>query len=202
YNLDLQEIGIKKFSLRPVWCITALILPLAILSAFTLIIGTQDLFPYDNITTFINVISLYYISVVIPQEMILCCVIIGIIRKNYNIKSAVIISSVIYSIINIAISNNLNSTNIIPLFITGIMAGMMFALVLIESGNFWNNVLINISVAMLTISTVVMGIDINDNNAIKFSVISTIGYIIVSIIAFIMIKRKGNSVYDTMGQLS
>ncbi|MDE5558691.1 MAG: hypothetical protein K2J32_13575, partial [Ruminococcus sp.] len=25
YNLDLQEIGIKKFSLRPVWCITALI---------------------------------------------------------------------------------------------------------------------------------------------------------------------------------
>lgn len=190
YSLDLQEIGIKKFSLCPVWCITALVLPLVIIPTFTLISGTQDLFPYDNITALINLISLY-ISVVIPQEMTLCCVIIGIIRKNYNIKSAVIISSVIYSIINIAISNNLNSTYIIPVFITGMMSGMMFALVLIESGNFWNSVLINISVVMIAISMAIIGIDIN-NNAIKFSVISTIGYIIVNIIALRLIKKKGN----------
>ncbi|MDE5860634.1 MAG: hypothetical protein K2H28_00390 [Ruminococcus sp.] len=192
YNLDLQEIGIKKFSVRPVWCITALILPVAIMSAFVLMTGSQDLFPYENITPLISTLSLVYIAVVIPQEMALCCVITGIIRKNYNTKSAVIIFSVIYSIINIAISNNLSPNAVIPVFITGMMSGMMFALVLLESGNFWNSVLINISVAILTIFTAVSGIGINGDNAIKLSVISAIGYITVDIIAFIMIKKKAN----------
>lgn len=203
YNLDLHEIGIKKFSLRPVWCITALILPLAIIAVFLLINGNTSEPAHDDLPTALNAVLLYIMFIGIPQEMILRCVIMGIIRKNYNIKSAVIISSLISSIINIITSDNvINSTNIIPIFITGFMSGIMCALVLLESGNFWNNSLICVCIAILTVAMAIMGVDYNvDNTGIKFNLICLVGYIIVNVIAFAMIKKNSIKTVDKINQI-
>ena len=212
FRLDLQEIGIKKFSLRPVWCITALVLPLAVVTIFTCMDGNWSILPEDTyikITTAVNGIVFYSISAGIVEEMIFRCAIMGIIHKNYNIKSAVIIPSVLFGLVHI-IGNDLDIISTIQLVIAGTMVGIMFSLILLESGSFWNNALVHALWNMSTIGLIHIGIESSDLSVytyvlksdsniitggdfgIESSVIAIAGYVAVSIIAFIMIKRKGN----------
>ncbi|MDE6780633.1 MAG: CPBP family intramembrane metalloprotease [Ruminococcus sp.] len=222
FRLNLSEIGIKKFSLCPMWCITAILLPLAVVTAFICMNGRWSVLledTYTKITTAVNGIVFYSIAAGIVEEMIFRCVIMGIIRRNYNIKSAVIIPSVLFGAVHI-IGNDLNLISIIQLVIAGTMVGIMFSLILLESNNFWNNAIVHAIWNMSTIGLLHIGTESSDLSVytyvlksdsniitggdfgIESSVIAIAGYVAVSIIAFIMIKRKGNSVHEIMGQLS
>lgn len=222
FRLDLQEIGIKKFSIRPVWFITALFLPLAVVTAFVCMDGNWSVLQedtYTKITTAVNGIVFYSISAGIVEEMIFRCVIMGIIRKNYNIKSAVIIPSVLFGAVHI-IGNSLDLISIIQLVIAGTMVGIMFSLILLESGSFWNNALVHALWNMSTIGLLHIGTESSDlavytyvlksrnlfitggDFGIESSVIAIAGYVAVSLIAFLMIRKKKGKVNETMGQLS
>ena len=110
FRLDLKKIGITKFSLRPVWCITALLLPLAVVTAFICMDGNWSVLQedtYTKVTTAVDGIVFYSISAGIVEEMIFRCTIMGIIRKNYGTKSAVIIPSVLFGAVHI-IGNSLD----------------------------------------------------------------------------------------------
>lgn len=222
FRLDLQETGIKKFSLRLAWCITAIILPLTVTAFFLCMKGNWYVLPedtYTRITTAVNGIVFYSIAAGIVEEMIFRCVITGIIRKNYNIKSAVIIPSVIFGAVHI-IGNNLDIISIIQLVIAGTRVGIMFSLILLESGSFWNNALVH---ALWNMSTTgLLHIDTESSDlavytyvlksknllitggdfGIESSVIAIAGYVAVSLVAFLMIKKKGKQTNETMGQLS
>jgi len=222
FRLNLSDIGIKKFSLRPIWCITAILLPLLVVTALVCMDGKWSVLPEDNytkITTAINGIAFYSISAGIVEEMIFRCSIMGIISKNYNKKSAVIIPSVLFGLAHV-IGNNLDFISIIQLLIAGTMVGIMFSLILYESGSFWNNALVHAlwntsTIGLLHISTEPSDYSVytyvlksenffiaGGDFGIEASVIAVAGYVSVSIIAFIMIKRKGKNTYETMGQLS
>lgn len=221
FRLDLQETGIKKFSIRPVWFITALFLPLAVITAFVCMDGNWSVLQedtYTKITTAVNGIVFYSISAGIVEEMIFRCVIMGIIRKNYNIKSAVVIPSVLFGAVHI-IGNNLDIISIIQLVIAGTMVGIMFSLILLESKSFWNNALVHALWNMSTIGLLHIGTESSDlavytyvlksknllitggDFGIESSVIAIAGYVAVSLIAFLMIKKK-EKINENMGQLS
>lgn len=145
--------------------------------------------------------------------------IMGIIRKNYNIKSAVIVPSVLFGVAHLA-NGKLYIIGDVQLIIAGTAVGVMFSLIMLNGNNFWNNALVHAVWNMSTIGIMHIGTKTNDLSVFSFvldsdnrlitggdfgieaSVISIAGYIIVSIIAFIMIKKKGNPVHETMGQLS
>ncbi|MDE6092112.1 MAG: CPBP family intramembrane metalloprotease [Ruminococcus sp.] len=210
FKMNLQEIGIKKFGFSPKWCITAILLPLAVVTVFICMNGDWSVLPedtYTKITTAVNGIVFYSISAGIVEEMIFRCAIMGIIRKNYNIKSAVIIPSVLFGLVHI-IGNDLDIISIIQLVIAGTMVGIMFSLVLLESSSFWNNALVHALWNMSTIGLIHIGTESSDlsvytyvlksdNNiitggdfGIEASVVAVTGYIAVSLVAFLLIKKK------------
>lgn len=223
FRLDLKKIGITKFSLRPVWCITALFLPLAVVTAFICMDGNWSVLQedtYTKITTAVDGIVFYSISAGIVEEMIFRCTIMGIIRKNYGTKSAVIIPSVLFGAVHI-IGNNLDIKSIIQLVIAGTMVGVMFSLILLESGSFWNNALVHALWNMSTIGLLHIGTESSDISVytyvlksknllitggdfgIESSVIAIVGYVAVSLIAFLMIeKKKEKQNNKTIEQLS
>ena len=100
------------------------------------------------------------------------------------------------------------------------MVGIMFSLILLESGSFWNNALVHALWNMSTIGLIHTGTESSDlavytyvlksgnffitggDFGIEASVIAIAGYIAVSLIAFLMIKKKGKQTNETMGQLS
>lgn len=210
FKLNLQEIGIKKFGFSPKWCITAILLPLTVVAVFICMDGDWSVLPedtYTKITTAVNGIVFYSISAGIVEEMIFRCAIMGIIRKNYNIKSAVIIPSVLFGLVHI-IGNDLDIISIIQLVIAGTMVGIMFSLVLLESSSFWNNALVHALWNMSTIGILHIGTESSDfsvytyvlksdNNiitggdfGIEASVVAVIGYIAVNLTAFLFIRKK------------
>lgn len=221
FRLDLQEIGIKKLSIRLMWCITAIILPLIVTASFLYMKGNWSVLQedtYTKITTAVNGIVFYSISAGIVEEMIFRCVIMDIIRKNYNIKSAVIIPSILFGAVHI-IGNSLDLISIIQLVIAGTMVGIMFSLILLESRSFWNNALVHALWNMSTIGLLYIDTESSDlavytyvlksgnllitggDFGIESSVIAIAGYVAVSLIAFLMIKKK-EKFNETMGQLS
>lgn len=219
---ELSHLGIIKFSLNPVWCIIAVGLPLIVDILLILTGGKWYILECDimsKLNTVITGICLYSIAGGIVEEMIFRGLIMGIIRKNYSIKLAVIIPSVLFGLAHLA-NGKLDFISAIQLIVAGTAVGIMFSLIMMNNNNFWNNALVHAIWNMSTLGLMHIGTE-NDNSAvfnfvlksgnrlitggdfgIESSVIAIAGYVAVSIIAFIMIKMKGNSVHDTMGQLS
>lgn len=210
FKLDLPELGIKKFRLKPVWCVTAVLLPVLVVTAFLCMDGKWSVLQEDTATkatVIVTGIALYSMAAGIVEELAFRCVIMGIIRKNYNIKSAVIIPSVLFGLMHI-IGNDLDFVSILQLVVAGTMVGIMFSLILYQSGNFWNNALVHAFWNMSTLGLLHIGtapynsaiytyvlksknIFITGGDfGIESSVVSIAGYVAVSIIAFLMIKKK------------
>lgn len=219
---ELSDLGIVKFSVNPIWCIVAVGLPLVVNILLILTGGKWHLLECDimpKLNIIITGICLYSIAGGIVEEMIFRGLIMGIIKKNYSIKPAVIIPSVLFGLAHLA-NGKLAFISAIQLIVAGTAVGIMFSLIMMNNNNFWNNALVHATWNMSTLGFMHIGTE-NDNSAvfnfvlkssnrlitggdfgIESSVIAIAGYVIISIIAFLMIKRKGNSVYDTMGQLS
>ncbi|MCM1506756.1 MAG: CPBP family intramembrane metalloprotease [Ruminococcus flavefaciens] len=216
---ELSEMGIKKFRMNPVWIILAVGLPLVVDTALILTGGEWHTLESNKLNTAVTGICLYSIAGGIVEEMVFRGLIMGIIRKNYNIKSAVIVPSVLFGVAHLA-NGKLDIISAVQLIIAGTAVGIMFSLIMLNENNFWNNALVHAVWNMSTIGIMHIGTKTDDLSVFSFvldsdnriitggdfgiesSIISIAGYIIVSIIAFAMIKKKGNSVHETMGQLS
>ncbi|MDE6832765.1 MAG: CPBP family intramembrane metalloprotease [Ruminococcus sp.] len=214
---ELLDLGIVKFSLNPVWCIVAVGLPLIVDILLILTGGKWYILECDvmsKLNTVITGICLYSIAGGIVEEMIFRGLIMGIIRKNYSIKPAVIIPSVLFGLAHLA-NGKLDFISAIQLIIAGTAVGIMFSLVMLNENNFWNNTLVHAvwnmsTLGLMHIGTMYIGPE-NDNSAlfnfvlksdnrlitggdfgIESSVIAIVGYVAVSIIALIMIKKENS----------
>ncbi len=207
YKIQLSEIGIKKFSLKPVWCITAVLLPLSVVTAFLFMDGEWSVLTGDDkISVVVTGIGLYSIAGGIVEEMVFRGIIMGFIRKNYNIKSAVIIPSILFGLMHI-IGNKLSFISILQLIAAGTTVGIMFSLIMYQSDNFWNNALVHALWNMSTVGLLHVGTE-PDNSAvytyvlrtdnifitggdfgIESSVISIIGYVLVIAVTVLIIRK-------------
>ena len=214
---ELSDLGIVKFSVNPIWCIVAVGLPLMV-DILLILTGGEwnilecDIMPKLNIV--ITGICLYSITGGIVEEMIFRGLIMGIIRKNYSIKPAVIIPSVLFGLAHLA-NGKLDFISAIQLIVAGTAVGIMFSLIMMNNNNFWNNALVHAIWNMSTIGLMHIGTEpfvssisasalftfvlksdnrliTGGNFGIESSFIAIAGYVIISIIAFLMIKKKGN----------
>lgn len=207
YKIQLSELGIKKFGLKPVWCITAVILPLSVVAAFLCMDGEWSVLAEDDkISVVVTGIGLYSIAGGIVEEMVFRGIIMGFIRKNYNIKSAVIIPSVLFGLMHI-IGNELSLISILQLIVAGTTVGVMFSLIMYQSDNFWNNALVHAMWNMSTLGLLHVGTEPYDSAVytyvlkadnifitggdfgIESSVISIIGYVLVIAVAVFIIRK-------------
>lgn len=215
---EISEIGIKKFRLNPVWIITAIGLPLVVDTALILTGGEWHTLESNKLNTAVTGICLYSIAGGIVEEMVFRGLIMGVIRKNYNIKSAVIVPSVLFGMAHLA-NGKLDIISAVQLIIAGTAVGIMFSLIMLNGNNFWNNALAHAVWNMSTLGLMHIGTEKYDSAVFTFvldsknrlitggdfgieaSVISIAGYIIVSIIAFAMIKKNSHKTVDKINQI-
>ncbi|MDE5582337.1 MAG: CPBP family intramembrane metalloprotease [Ruminococcus sp.] len=224
-STEISEFGIGKLKLKPVWCIIAFVLPVAV--DFLLICMGGDFHAIENdllykLNIFVTGVCLYSIAGGIVEEMIFRGVIMGIIKKNYNTKSAVIIPSVLFGIVHLA-NGRLDFLSAVQLIIAGTAVGIMFSLIMLNDNNFWNNALVHAVWNMSTLGlfhiqafsaeyqeiSLFNFVMYSDDRLItggefgtEVSVIAILGYIVVSAVAFILNGKISRNHKITDSELS
>lgn len=135
-------------------------------------------------------------------------VILNLLKEKWNIKVAVFIPSALFGLIHI-IGMDFSVISSLLVLIAGTMVGIMFSMIAIESGSVWNsgvvhslwNILIiggglSISEKADEYSVMTYVLDSKDfvftggEFGIESSIIALLGYVIVTLAAICMIKKK------------
>ena len=144
-GLSLEECKVPKFSLKPIWCIAAVVMPCMVTVILLLTNGhwenssVDTLFAWKLIT---GAVFFYGIGTGIVEEMIFRGVIMRTLEERWNKKVAIIVPSVLFGLMHI-ITRELDFLSIIQLLIAGSIVGILFSLVTYESGSIWNAALIH-----------------------------------------------------------
>lgn len=144
-HLSLEECKLPKFSLKPIWCIAAVVMPCLVSGILLLTKGhwennsVDTLMAWELIT---GAVFFYGIGTGIVEEMIFRGVIMSTLEQRWNKTVAIVAPSVLFGLIHI-VGRDLDFLSIIQLIIAGSIVGILFSLVTYESGNVWNAALIH-----------------------------------------------------------
>ena len=144
-GFSLEECKVPKFSLKPIWCIAAVVMPCMVTVILLLTNGhwenssVDTLFAWELIT---GAVFFYGIGTGIVEEIIFRGVIMRTLEERWNKKVAIIVPSVLFGLIHV-ITRELDFLSIIQLLIAVSIVGILFSLVTYESGSIWNAALIH-----------------------------------------------------------
>ena len=158
-KITTNECKITKFSLKPVWCITAFVMPAVVSSILLLTNGhweNNTMNSADTWALITGIVMFYGLGAGIVEELVFRGLIMSALEKRFHKVVAIIAPSVLFGALHV-IGNDLDMRSIVQLLIAGSMVGILFSLVAYESGNIWNGALIH---AVWNIT--VMGVHIGD----------------------------------------
>lgn len=205
-----KEYGIDKPRFKWYWILTAAILPAGMYLSYIAVGGNWVINDISSISKLVIALwsVLYYgFAAGIVEEMVFRGVIMGTISKNYNKIIAVVAPSVLFGVVHI-LGTELDVISMIQLVVAGTFVGIMFSLIDIQSESFWNNALVHAVWNMTLIGLWHINIEpdenalatlvINTKNTlisggdfgIESSVIAIVGYVIVSLVALMLIKKE------------
>lgn len=209
-NFSLKKYRIDKPQFKWYWIVAALLLPVIVVIAFVMIGGlwvANNVPVYDKVVIIVFGVLYYSIAAGIVEEMVFRGIIMGTLEQEYNLKVAVLIPSILFGLVHI-IGNELSILSTIQLVIAGTFVGIMFSLIEYESGNFWNNAIVHAFWNMSTIGLCHIGFEADENSVftliinlkstvisggdfgVESSIISVVGYAIVSILALYLICKS------------
>ena len=143
FKCDIKDMRIGKPRFRYYWIGIAIVLPLIVTAIYQFMSGHWTMCDQGDILSLsANGILFTGLAAGISEEMIFRGAIMGSIEKNFNTKAAVIIPSVAFAAVHIA-GRSLDLLSIALLMAAGTLVGVMFSLIEIESGSFWNNALVH-----------------------------------------------------------
>ena len=208
------EIRILRITVNAKWMIAAIALPVTVKGIFLLLPGEFVASGMDKsqiFTTLSAGIVLIGIAAGLVEEMVFRGVIMSLIRERWNTKAAILVPSVLFASVHL-IGMNFSVLSCILVLVAGTMVGIMFSMIALESDSVWNSGIIH---SIWNIIIIGGGLDISEKAneysvmtyvldsksfaitggefGIEASVIALIGYIVVTLIAFVMIKRRTNN---------
>lgn len=210
FKYSLKDFGVKKPQFKWYWIAIGLLLPVFVIGLFQFVDGGWVIYNTDMGNKVVIVFwgVLYYsLAAGIVEEMIFRGVIMGVLKKEFNLPIAIWVPSVLFGLVHI-IGNSLDFISMIQLVIAGTFVGVMFSLIGFQSDNFWNNAIMHAFWNMSTIGLCHIGLDVSENSlftyvintkstiisggdfGIESSVFAIAGYGIVCILALIMIKKR------------
>lgn len=210
-KISLNELRIPSLKLKPIWMITAFVMPALVLAIAILLGGHWEINTFnaaDRNATITGAIFFYGLATGIVEELIFRGIIMGCLEKRFNIRIAIIIPSVLFGLLHI-IGNDLGFVSIIQLLIAGSVVGILFSLIAYESNSIWNNAIVH-GIWNMTIIGGIFYIGneadsssifnfILDNKSflisggdfgIEASVISIFAYLLFIVLAAVQIKRR------------
>lgn len=212
-KVSLLELRIPKFSLKGIWVIAAVLMPMIVLILSMITGGHWKINLFGTETTLeiiTSAIVFYGLAAGVVEEVVFRGVIMGCLERRFNIWIAVIIPSILFGVVHI-IGNELDFLSVIQLLIAGSIVGILFSLVAYESNSIWNNAMIHAVWNMVIIGGILhIGSEADGNSILNFvlknksflisggdfgieaSVISILAYLIFIILSVVLLKKKEN----------
>lgn len=205
----LSDFGISKFSIKPVWAVSAFLLPLSLIASMSLLSGTWTISDYSKIESIERIISLvlFFLAVGVAEEAVFRGIIMKSVEKISNKYVAVIVPSMLFGILHIDSSYSVLSC--LQVIVAGTSVGILFSLVAYESGNIWSGALMHgiwdiaISGGLLNISvksdeSSVFNYILNSKSflitggdfGVESSIFAIAAYTVFSIFALLLIIKK------------
>lgn len=211
-HIKLEDCRITKPKVSPVWALCALLLPVGVSCA---LMCTTGIFVANsmNVSKITNIILVALfgagISAGVVEEMVFRGFIMRMIEERWGRFAAVIVPSVIFALLHI-INIDMNLRDIILLLIAGTSVGIMFSLIVYQSGSIWSSALVHgmwnfimigdildinikhnteaiFSYKMLSKSAILTG----GSFGVESSIIAVIGYWIVIMVALLLLHNEG-----------
>lgn len=214
-QLPVSEFGMLKFSIQLKWIFIAILLPLVVKGTYLLVFDGEYVSSHMGASEICKTLSAGIVFTGIAagfvEEMVFRGAILNLLKRKWNTKIAVIIPSVVFGVVHI-LGMEFSIGSCMLVILAGSMVGIMFSMIAIESGSVWNsgivhavwNIVIiggglsigekadNYSVLTYVLNTKSFAIT-GGEFGIESSIISLIGYIMITAVAFVMIKHKKNN---------
>ena len=218
-----KEFGIPSFHIKGRWLIVAVLLPLVVKMIYLLAFEGEYISSGMNNSEIFSTLSAGIVFTGIAagfvEEMVFRGIILNLLKSRWNTLVAVLVPSVLFGFVHI-LGMNFSIGSCLLVLLAGTMVGIMFSMIALESGSVWNSGIVH---AIWNIVIIGGGLSINQTAdeysvmtyvlksksfaftggefGIESSVVSLLGYIVVTLIAIYMMKRAKNS-YFAVGGIS
>ncbi len=208
----ITELGMPRFSIQIKWIAAAILLPVIVKAIYLFLFSGEYVFSELNdnqiFSTLSAGIAFTGIAAGFAEEMVFRGVILNLLKSRWNIKVAVLVPSVLFGFVHI-IGMDFSIISCLMVLIAGTMVGIMFSMIEIESGSVWNSGIVH---AIWNIIIIGGGLAVNQSAdeysvmtyvlesksfvltggkfGIEASIVSLLGYIVVTLVAICMIKKK------------
>ena len=214
YKIKMENIGMSKFSIQTKWIIAAILLPVIVKAIYIFLFSGEYIFSGMNNNEIFSTLSAGIVFTGIAagfvEEMVFRGLILNLLKSRWNTLVAVLVPSVLFGFVHI-LGMNFSIGSCLLVLLAGTMVGIMFSMIAIESGSVWNSGIVH---AIWNIVIIGGGLSINQTAdeysvmtyvlksksfaftggefGIESSVVSLLGYIVVTLIAVYMMKRAKN----------
>lgn len=216
-HISLKECHIDKPKINFRWLICAILLPVVV-SAILLCTSGELVKNNMDIVDLVNIVIRAIFSVGlgagVVEEMVFRGLIMKALEKRWGKMIAIIIPSVIFGLLH-TIGMDMNLIDILLLFVAGTSVGIMFSLIVYESGSIWSSAIVHGMWNIIMIGGI-LDINISYNQhaifsykllsksfiltggafGVEASIVAVLGYIAVIVLTLFSIKRKSKNVQD------
>lgn len=144
-KIPKEEMKIPRFRVRPVWVLSAVLMPVLVLLLSFVFGGYWKINRFDTATTIAMVtgaVAFYGLATGIVEEMIFRGLVMGCLEERFGIKIAVIFPSVLFGALHI-IGNHLDFISTIQLLVAGSIVGILFSLITLTDNSVWNSAIVH-----------------------------------------------------------
>lgn len=144
-HIPLGELRITKISLKPVWIVSAILMPLLVMVFFFLQDGKWVNYEYTGNEFWVICVAtifFYGFATGIVEEMVFRGVIFSAFEQGFGRTIAIILPSIVFGTIHM-METGISVWHMIQLCIGGVIVGILYSLVAAHSGNMWNSAFIH-----------------------------------------------------------
>lgn len=211
-KMKIEDLGMPKFSIKGRWILVAILLPVIVKAMYLIFFSGEYISSGMKGNQIFSTLSVGIVFTGIGagfvEEMVFRGVILNLLKERWNIKVAVLIPSVIFGLVHI-IGVDFSIISCLLVLIAGTMVGIMFSMITIESGSVWSSGIVH---SIWNIIIIGGGLSISEKAdeysvmtyvldskkfvftggefGIESSIIALLGYVIVTLVAMCMIKKK------------
>lgn len=208
---ELSALCIPKCRIQVKWAVTAVLLPVLVSAAYLLMSGRFVSEPLDAGTRLAFVtrgIFLAGLGAGVVEELLFRGLLMNAVIKKWGRAAGILAPSVLFASLHI-VGMNFSLLSCLQVMVAGTMVGVMFSLIALEGRSVWNSAVVHGVWNMIIIGGgLTIGMEVNEyavssyvletrnflltggEFGIESSVVAIIGYVLVSLTAVWMMRRK------------
>lgn len=207
---EMTEYSIPKCRIKAKWAAAAVLLPVVVSVVYLFLPGSYAANSLDTGTKLAFVtrgIFLAGLGAGVVEEMLFRGLLMNVVMKKCGRAVGIFAPSVLFASLHI-IGMNFSLLSCVQVMVAGTLVGIMFSLIALEGHSIWNSAIVHAVWNMIIIGGgLVIGTELNEYSicsyvletrsflltggefGIESSMVSIIGYLVVSLMAFWMIRR-------------